>query len=222
MPDRRYSTIVALIATAVAVFAIRPTDQGLSEMAVDYGATPKSITTAWDQWVEGQRGPQIWQSLSRLVTALFVHGDFSHLLMNMVFLWTFGSLTARILGPWTALILFFLTGVSGNLAQIALNTDSAAPIVGASGAVCGYEGVYFGLALRWQLPDPDVWPLAHPIPPMQLAAFAAVGIAFDVYSLMNQHGGIAFGAHIGGFASGVLVAALISSVYRSQRAWPTR
>lgn len=222
MPDRRSLTIIALMATAAAVFAYQPTDQGRSEMAFEYGATPRNISHAWDQWVDGDRGPQIWQSLARLVTALFIHGDFPHLMMNMVFLWAFGSLTARILGPWTALVVFFVTGVCGNLAQIALNTESAAPIVGASGAVCGFEGVYFGLALRWQLPDPDVWPLAHPIPPLQLAAFAVVGIVFDVYSLMNQNVGIAFGAHIGGFLSGMLIAAVISFFYHSQRAWPAR
>jgi len=131
----------------------------------------------------------------------------------MVFLWTFGYLTSQILGQRSALAVFFLTGVCGNIVQIWLNASSPAPIIGASGAVCGFEGVYLGLALRWQLPWPDVWPLAHPVPPLQLGAFAVLGFVGDMLLMANHDEHIAYGAHLGGFLSGVAIAAVITTVY---------
>ncbi len=84
----------------------------------------------------------------------------------------------------------------------------------------GLEGVYFGLALRWAMPWPDVFPLAHPIPPAQLVLYALVGIGFDIYSVATETAaGIAYGAHIGGFASGLLFALLLTSVYGSMESW---
>ena len=73
--------------------------------------------------------------------------------------------------------------------------------------------------MRWQLPWPDVWPLAHPIPPLQLAAFAAIGVLFDAYSLMNFEQRIAYGAHLGGFLSGVMIAALLTQFYLTASAF---
>jgi membrane associated rhomboid family serine protease len=101
------------------------------------------------------------------------------------------------------------------MVQAWLNSDSPIPILGASGAVCGFEGVYLGLALRWQLPDPDVWPLAFPVPPLQLGAFAVLGFVGDMYFLANQGQGVAYGAHVGGFLSGLAIAAMITTVYPS-------
>jgi membrane associated rhomboid family serine protease len=88
-----------------------------------------------------------------------------------------------------------------------------APIIGASGAICGFEGIYFGLILRWQLPWPEVWPLAYAVPPIQLGAFAVLGFLMDTYFLANHGKGIAYGAHAGGFVSGLLIAALITTIY---------
>ena len=79
--------------------------------------------------------------------------------------------------------------------------------------------MYLGLALRWHLPDPHVWPLAHPIPPLQLGAFAVVGFFFDAYSLMNHNQGVAYGAHIGGLLSGLALAAVITTFYPTLKAW---
>ena len=82
------------------------------------------------------------------------------------------------------------------------------------------EGVYFVLALRWVLPKPHVFPLAHPVPPLNLAIFAAIGIAFDIYGVASRtDSNIAYGGHIGGFASGALVALVISSLFRTRESW---
>ena len=179
----------------------------------DYGARPVEFHQVGFAWRDGQLTANSVGIFSKLFTSLFLHGGPEHIVHNMVFLWTFGSLTAQLLGKWWALALFFVCGACGNILQICLNLESPIPIVGASGAICGFEGVYLGLALRWALAWPDVWPLARPIPPMQLAAFAILGVAFDLYSLVNHAQGVAYGAHLGGFLSGLIIGVIITWAY---------
>jgi membrane associated rhomboid family serine protease len=217
MRASRHLSILGLIAVAAVVFLFEQTrDVPLSQT---YGATPSLVHRAWAALADGRMSALVAQAFSRLVTALFLHGDIEHILYNMVFLWAFGYLVSQHLGQWWALAVFFVCGVCGNIVQVLLNADSMAPIIGASGAVCGFEGVYLGLALRWQLPDPDVWPLAHPIPPLQLAAFAAIGLLGDLYFLTDQTQGIAYGAHVGGFLSGLAIAAVVTTVYPTLAAY---
>ena len=211
MNPYRHLSILGIIAVAAIVFAgeqMRDTS-----FAEDYGAVPAAIVPAFRALVHGEMSLAVAQSLSRLVTALFLHGDAQHIVYNMAFLWTFGYLTSQILGQWWALVIFLLCGICGNIVQVLLNVDSFGPIIGASGAICGFEGVYFGLALRWQLPWPEVWPLAYPVPPLQLGAFAVLGFIADMYFLANHGEGIAYGAHIGGFLSGLAIATLVTMLY---------
>ena len=216
-PVTRCPTIAAIILLATVVFLFEEVTGAV--LARQYGTTPEKIQLAWTGLLAGQWGLPTLGTLSTLVTALFLHGDIEHLLYNMVFLWAFGSLTSRHLGKWWALGLFLVCGVCGNLLQTWMNPNSPIPIIGASGAICGFEGIYLGLAMRWKLSWPDVWPLAHPIPPMQLVAFAVLGVLFDVYSLMNFEQRIAYGAHLGGFLSGVAIAALLTQVYPTESAF---
>ena len=213
----RGHTIIGIIALAAFVYAGEQL-RGTS-FAESHGAVPSIIVQAFQELSRGNFSLDAIQSLTRLVTPLFLHGDVEHIALNMVFLWAFGYLTARILGPWWAVGVFIFCGVCGNILQVWLNPASTIPIIGASGAVCGFEGVYLGLALRWNLPWPDVWPLAHPIPPLQLGAFAVVGFLIDVVMVANQGQQIAYGAHIGGFLSGLAVAAIVTLIYPAAASW---
>ncbi len=207
-----HPTIVALIATAVVVFLVEATFA--PHLTRDYAVAPSKFASAWNELIGGGWDVRTAAALLTAVWSLFLHGSVEHVLLNMVFLWAFGTLVSEHLGKWWALGLFFLTGVCGNIVQVNLDLKSAVPIVGASGAVCGLEGVYLALALRWQLRWPDVWPLAHPIPPAQLAVFAALGAAVDIYWLSGGgDSGIAYGAHVGGFVSGLLVGVVITQIY---------
>jgi membrane associated rhomboid family serine protease len=222
MPVSRHATIFATILVAACAFALEQLSG--SDFAESGGAIPAAITAATRQLVDGNVSLAAGRQLSTLFTAVFLHGDAEHIVYNMVFLWTFGYLTSQLLGQWCALAIFILCGIAGNILQVCLNLNSVAPIIGASGAVCGFEGAYLGLALRWQLPWPDVWPLAQPIPPMQLGAFAVLGFIGDMYFLTNhvQHQ-IAYGAHVGGFVCGLAIAAIITTIYptsaRFERTW---
>ena len=88
------------------------------------------------------------------MTALFLHGSPAHLVMNMVFLWMFGSQISQYLGRWWALGTFFVCGIGGFVLHVILNRESDIPCIGASGAVTGFEGIYFGLIMQWQLSWP--------------------------------------------------------------------
>ncbi|MDA0283198.1 MAG: rhomboid family intramembrane serine protease [Planctomycetota bacterium] len=213
-----HQPIVAVIVVCVVVFLVEEVF-GL-ELGFEYGARPVEFTAAWREFFSGNLTAASLSVLARLFTPLFLHGGPEHVLGNIVFLWAFGSLVSRLLGNWWAFGLFLLCGAAGNVTQICMKPDSAIPIIGASGGVAGLEGVYLGLALRWSLPWPDVFPLAHPVPPGQLALFACIGIGFDLYSVANVTGaGIAYGAHLGGFASGLAVALLVTTAFGAPESW---
>lgn len=211
MNPYRHLTILALIAACVAVFAGEQARQ--TSFADDFGAVPTLIGQSWSEIVHGEVSLAAVGEMSHLVTSIFIHGGVDHLLWNMVFLWAFGYVTSQVLGQWWVLAAFFICGICGMVLQVWLDAGSNISIIGASGAISGLAGLYLGLALRWQLPDPDVWPLARPIPPLQLGLFAVVGFLGDVYFLSNHAQGIAYGAHIGGFLSGLAIAAILTTVY---------
>ena len=194
-------TVLGLIVLMAVIFLFE------EAVGVDFqylNARPVAIVNAWSRVCAGEANIAQIGVIATLVTAVFLHGGFEHLLMNMVFLWAFASLASELLGKWHVVWIFLVTGVAGNILQVCLVPDSYG-ILGASGAVTGFAGVYIGLASRWRLNWPHVWPLAHPISPMRLAVFALVGVGFDVNRLINGAIGVAFGAHIGGFLCGLLV-----------------
>lgn len=224
MPARRHATIVGIIALSAAVYAVQVfADDAVIERL---GLVPAEIAGAWQSLLAGEAPLASLPTWSTMLTCAFVHGGVEHLLLNMVFLWAFGVLASEHLSAALALAVFVLTAICGSAMHVLLNPGSDVPTIGASGAVCGFEGLYLGLALRWELDWPDVWPLAHPIPPLQLAAFGVLGFGFDVYGVMNHAVGIAFGGHIGGFVSGFVIAGALTAVYPSgaslARSWMGR
>jgi len=211
MPIRRHLSIWGILLVSGLLFAAEATRDASFSLAG--GVIPIRVRAATDAVLAGQFGTEQAVAFGTLVSSIFLHGDPQHILYNMVFLWTFGILTSDILGQWRTLAAFLGTGICGGVLHIALNPDSSAPMVGASGAIAGLEGVYLGLALRWQLPDAEIWPLAHPVPPMYLGFFAVLGFLGDLKLFADHDQKIAYGAHLGGFLSGLLIAAIITTVY---------
>jgi len=171
---------------------------------------PVVVVESWNRLLGGGADAADWQHLSTMFSSAFLHGGLDHILVNMVFLWMFGALLTELLGKGTMMVIFIFTALTASLGQVLLNLESYVPFLGASGVVMGFEGAYFGLALRYALPDPHVWPLARPVEPYQLVLFAAIGVIIDLTSIAGaSEAGIAYGAHVGGFIGGLALGLLL-------------
>jgi membrane associated rhomboid family serine protease len=148
-------------------------------------------------------------ALFTLFTASLLHGGVGHLLGNMLYLWIFAAVAAELLGHRWVMIVFIFTALCGSACHVALNPEETIPMLGASGAVMGFEGLYLGMAVRWHLPDPHVWPIARPVPPAHLAAVGVIGLLFDFSGYLGGDQGVAYGAHLGGFIGGMVLGAAI-------------
>lgn len=175
----------------------------------DFMMLPGSVTAAWRELLEGRFPDNGAKAFGSLLSCAFLHGDFPHLLFNMLYLWIFAALAAELLGQRWVLFVFGFTAICGSICHVALNPEEMIPTLGASGAVMGFEGLYLGMALRWRLPDPHVWPMSRPVPPGQLAAIGVIGLVLDFMNFTDGQVGVAYGAHLGGFVGGVLMASTI-------------
>jgi membrane associated rhomboid family serine protease len=138
-----------------------------------------------------------------LVTSIFLHGDWMHLIGNMLFLWVFGDNIEDSMGHWRFLLFYFLCGAAAGLAQAMAMPGSQEPTVGASGAVAGILGAYLVLH-----PKVKVLVLAMTWFPLYVPAYflLALWLLTQVASVLFGIGGqIAWWAHIGGFVAGAIL-----------------
>ncbi|MGJ8726445.1 MAG: rhomboid family intramembrane serine protease [Roseibacillus sp.] len=184
------------------------------ELFDDQTSVPRDLAEAWNQLISGNTDAQVFQTLSTTLSATLMHGSWDHIIYNMLFLWVFAGLVGELLGTRWMLAIFLFTAIAGYVGDAILRSGSVVPALGASGAVMGFEGAYLGLAVRWSLPKPKIWPIAHPIPPLRLVILAGVGFALDISGAVGGSSGIAHGAHLGGFLGGLF---LTSFVVRSPR-----
>ena len=147
-----------------------------------------------------------------LFTAMFMHAGWMHLIGNMLYLWIFGDNVEDRFGHAKFLIFYLVCGVAATFAQLAFSADSAVPNLGASGAVAGVLGAYLLLYPRGQVrvmmgrgvvPAPalvviGLW--------FALQLFSGIG---SVASNVDEGGGVAYMAHIGGFVAGFLLTFLL-------------
>ncbi len=166
-------------------------------------------TTAYDLFVfkHGYRPAQ--GSIADLLFAMFLHGGFMHLFGNMLFLWIYGDNVEHRLGSAPFVFWYLLTGVAATLFHAAVFSSSDVPLVGASGAISGVLGFYF----IW-FPRNTVRVLAF-LPPFLMQVFQIPArFVLGVYLFLDNvvpfflagEGGVAYGAHIGGFLAGGAVA----------------
>ncbi|HEY4952588.1 MAG TPA: rhomboid family intramembrane serine protease [Verrucomicrobiae bacterium] len=162
------------------------------------------------------------------LTSMFVHAGFFHLLGNMIFLFLFGSCVEDIIGRWRFLIYYLFGGIVAELTYIAMSPDhfaSGVPMGGASGAISTCMGIY--LLLR---ADADIefkyfiWFIYARAGEFETPAWIAISFWFlkDLFWAMlgfvnhNTRGGVAFGAHVGGFLAGFAVAGVYKMIQRNQ------
>jgi membrane associated rhomboid family serine protease len=144
-----------------------------------------------------------------VLTSMFLHGSWMHLIGNMWFLWLFGNNIEDSMTRPRFVAFYLLAGLAAALAQVAANPASEVPMVGASGAISGVMGAYLVLFPRVRVFT--VVPLGFFIQTMALPAWmmliywAVLQVAGGVTSLGAEGGGVAFWAHLGGFAAGVVL-----------------
>ena len=148
---------------------------------------------------------QIWLSL---LTCMFLHGSWMHLLGNMWFLWIFGDNVEDRLGSLLYLILYLLGGVIASISHWVVDPDSILPVIGASGAIAAVLGAY-AITWPWARVRTLVFLLIF-VTIIDVPALVVLGVWFLVQLLAGHEalyhagsGGVAWWAHVGGFLAGV-------------------
>ncbi len=171
----------------------------------DWGVVPVQLV----DWLES---PSVVEEPSTVVTSMFIHGGWLHLIGNMLFLWVFGDNVEDAMGHGRYLVFYLLAGLAATTLQVFIDQESLIPMVGASGAIAGVLGAYLVLYPRATVSVviPWLWFFgAFPVPAaflivfwfllQLLSGFASLGAASGVTE------GIAFWAHVGGFVAGVVL-----------------
>jgi len=144
-----------------------------------------------------------------LLSAMFMHGSFMHLFGNMLYLWIFGDNLEDAMGHGRYLVFYLLTGVLAGLSHVFVTAffkmNPLVPCIGASGAISGVLGGYIVLFPQRRVRVLWLYQV------MQVPAIVALGVWFvfqlfsGVGSAATPGGGVAYGAHIGGFLAGVVL-----------------
>jgi membrane associated rhomboid family serine protease len=151
-----------------------------------------------------------------LLTSMFLHGSWLHLIANMWFLWLFGNNVEDSMGHARFLIFYLLTGLVAAGAHVFSEPESVVPIVGASGAISGVMGAYLILYPRIRIQTLFIFVIILRI--IAVPAWFVLLLWFGLQLLSGMStpvgttgGGIAFWAHVGGFVAGVVLVKLFEN-----------
>ncbi len=181
-----------------------------------YGIVPYRISAAVFE------GHITLRPLIPLVTSMFLHGGWLHLLGNMLYLYIFGDNVEDRIGHIGYLIFFLLSGIGASLVQVYSNQISDVPVIGASGAIAGVLGAYFLLFPKARVLT--MIPLFVFFPVVEVSAFFFLGFWFLMQFLEGTasasagvSGGVAWWAHAGGFIVGGVLLPIFLLIRRVAR-----
>jgi membrane associated rhomboid family serine protease len=192
---RRPFVNYGLIALCVVLFFLDPPYQ-------DWGFTPASL-----QLIGAPKGGVGVDTIAlQTVSYIFLHGSLWHLAGNMLVLWVFGNNIEDSMGHWRYVLFFLLCGVAGALAEGVFSPEPQVPVIGASGAIAGVMGAYLLLHPRARV----LVLVAFRVPVLIPASlFVGISVLIDLLSALAPDPEaevlIAWWAHLGGFAAGVLL-----------------
>jgi len=219
VPRRHFPFVTfVLIGLNAAVFLVQVTlpERSLNDLVYLFGLVPARYAhPSWAEYV-GFPLDTYWPFL----TNMFLHGGWLHIIANMWSLYLFGDNVEDRLGPLRFLVFYLVSGIAANLVHFVVNHESTMPVIGASGAIAGVMAAYLRLfpAARIITLVPVLFlPLFFEIPALFFMLFwfflqLFSGAASLVAS--GEGGGIAWWAHIGGFAVGFF---LVKPLCRSRR-----
>ena len=188
-----YITITIISLNALAwLFEVSLPHEVLNEFLTIYGVVPGDF------------------SPPTLITSMFLHGSWSHVIGNMWYLWIFGDNVEDRVGHGRFIVFYLLCGIAAALGQVAVDPNSMLPTIGASGAIAGVMGAYFVLYPHSRVLTLIPWWFLQIV---ELPAIALLGFWFlmQLFSAgaiavtANTHGGggVAFAAHVVGFVAGI-------------------
>jgi membrane associated rhomboid family serine protease len=197
----------ALIVAASAVFLWQLTLPPGTELRLAYalGVIPATL-------LGGERLPTELYLIPpwlTVLTSMFLHGGWLHLIGNMLYLWIFGNNIEDALGHVRFVLFYVVCGAAAALAQSALDVNSTIPMIGASGAIAGILGAYAVLYPRAHVLV--LLPLGFFSQIIRLPAMLVLGFWFVLQFLQGGlaapggEGGVAYWAHIGGFVAGLVL-----------------
>ena len=193
----------ALIAINVLVFVVfELPNPDLDAFINRWGTVPAEIMAGKD--------------LVTLLTSMFLHGGWAHLLGNMLFLWIFGDNVEDAFGHALYLVFYLVTGLAASMAQVLLSPSSTIPGVGASGAISGVLAAYivmFGSNRVRVL----IGGMLTTVPAyVMIGLWIVLQFVNGFASIANtaETDGVAYGAHVGGFIAGLILTFLLRGLGR--------
>jgi membrane associated rhomboid family serine protease len=146
-----------------------------------------------------------------ILTAMFMHAGWMHIIGNMVFLWAFGPEIEEAMGRLRYLIFYLASGLAASLAQVAAMPSSTVPNLGASGAIAGVMGAFLITYPRDQIRTLVLFGWFARITFIPAALLIGLWFVIQLFSEVGavanvQSGGVAYMAHVGGFIFGAITA----------------
>ena len=144
-----------------------------------------------------------------IITSMFMHGGFMHLIGNMLYMWIFADNIEDNLGPKNFIIFYLISGIGAAMAQVLMDTSSQIPMVGASGAIGGVLGAY--LINHSKAKVLVLIPFGFFSQLIKIRALYVLGFWFVLQFINSSmmysegEGGVAYAAHIGGFVTGMIL-----------------
>jgi membrane associated rhomboid family serine protease len=207
---------IGLIAVNMVVFFYEVSlGDGIEQLVSTAGVTPYNIVHVG------------LPAYPTLLTSMFLHGGWGHVLGNMLYLWIFGDNIEDFLGKIRFVIFYLVCGFAASFAHIVTQANSQVPSIGASGAISGILGAYILLYPRAKVLT--VIPLGYFIRIVKLPAILVLGIwillqlVSGIASLpgAGERGGVAWFAHIGGFLAGLALVRLFGGRRKPRRSLDT-
>jgi len=197
-------------------------DEALARSVCQLGLIPAEVLRSASAGTSVPLGPELRCVLTAdphwwtVLTSMFMHGGWFHLLGNMWFLWVFGNNIEDSMGHARFVVFYLLCGVAAAAAQVLAGPNSVVPMVGASGAISGVMGAYILLYPRVRVHT--LVTLGFFVTTVALPAYVMLGYWFLLQLLMGAvgsvsrvEGGVAVWAHVGGFVVGMLAIHLFAN-----------
>lgn len=194
-PYVTYALVAANVAVFLGYWLTLPSDWAVQRFFMEWGVVPRVVMS----------GGQV----ETLVTSMFLHGGWMHLIGNMWFLWLFGDNLEDEMGHLPFALFYLACGLAAAAAQIGADPGSVLPMVGASGAIAGVMGGYLLLFPRARVDVLFIIVIFFRV--FAIPAWIVLGVWFALQLLSGaatptEAGGVAYWAHAGGFLAGLALA----------------